>query len=84
MWVAPRIGKYLSFERIELENTSVVPEPIYDSKPGVRYMRTTREGVFRRFAGNEDNLFINEANPCPYPRYPRFRFWVQRLSGHFN
>ncbi|KAL0210887.1 hypothetical protein P9112_009185 [Eukaryota sp. TZLM1-RC] len=32
-------------------------------------MRTTREGVFRRFAGDEDNLFINEANPCPYPRF---------------
>ncbi|KAL0219751.1 hypothetical protein P9112_005404 [Eukaryota sp. TZLM1-RC] len=38
-------------------------------EPGVRYMKTTREGVFRRFAGDDDILFINEANPCPYPRF---------------
>ncbi|KAL0208778.1 hypothetical protein P9112_011365 [Eukaryota sp. TZLM1-RC] len=67
--VTPRIGPYLAFERIEPENARVDPKPSFEPRPGVRYMRTTREGVFRRFAGDEDNLFINEANPCPYPRF---------------
>ncbi|KAL0206194.1 hypothetical protein P9112_001501 [Eukaryota sp. TZLM1-RC] len=69
LWITPRIGPYLSDERITPENTRHDPEPTHDPRPGVRFMRTTREGVFRRFAGDEDNLFINVYNPCPYPRF---------------
>ncbi|KAL0208449.1 hypothetical protein P9112_011036 [Eukaryota sp. TZLM1-RC] len=69
LWITPRIGPYLSDERITPESTRHDPEPTHDPTPGVRFMRTTREGVFRRFAGDEDNLFINAHNPCPYPRF---------------
>ncbi|KAL0206285.1 hypothetical protein P9112_001592 [Eukaryota sp. TZLM1-RC] len=69
LWITPRIGPYLSDERITPENTRHDPEPTHDPRPGVRFMRTTREGVFTRFAGDEDNLFINVYNPCPYPRF---------------
>ncbi|KAL0206927.1 hypothetical protein P9112_012638 [Eukaryota sp. TZLM1-RC] len=69
LWITPRIGPYLSDERITPANTRHDPEPTHDPRPGVRFMRTTREGVFRRFAGDEDNLFINAYNPCPYPRF---------------
>ncbi|KAL0225773.1 hypothetical protein P9112_013097 [Eukaryota sp. TZLM1-RC] len=69
LWITPRIGTYLSDKRITPENTKHDPEPTHDPRPGVRFMRTTREGVFRRFAGDEDNLFINAYNPCPYPRF---------------
>ncbi|KAL0211264.1 hypothetical protein P9112_009562 [Eukaryota sp. TZLM1-RC] len=30
------------------------PEPTFDPRPGVRFMRTTREAVFSRFSGDED------------------------------
>ncbi|KAL0206697.1 hypothetical protein P9112_002004 [Eukaryota sp. TZLM1-RC] len=54
LWITPRIGPYLSDERITPENTRHDPEPTHDPRPGVRFMRTTREGVFRRFAGDEE------------------------------
>ncbi|KAL0207164.1 hypothetical protein P9112_012875 [Eukaryota sp. TZLM1-RC] len=69
LWISPRIGPFLSDERITPETSRNDPEPTYEPRPGVRFMRTTREGVFRRFAGEEDNLFINVHNPCPYPRF---------------
>ncbi|KAL0214504.1 hypothetical protein P9112_006688 [Eukaryota sp. TZLM1-RC] len=69
LWITPRIGPYLSHERITPENTRHDPEPTHDPRPGVRFMRTTREGVFKRFAGDEDNLFINVYSLCPYPRF---------------
>ncbi|KAL0224220.1 hypothetical protein P9112_003610 [Eukaryota sp. TZLM1-RC] len=69
LWISPRIGPFLSDDRITPETSRNDPEPTYDPRPGVRFMRTTREGVFRRFAGDEDNLFINVHNPCPYPRF---------------
>ncbi|KAL0213870.1 hypothetical protein P9112_006054 [Eukaryota sp. TZLM1-RC] len=69
LWISPRIGPFLSDERITPETSRNDPEPTYEPRPGVRFMRTTREGVFRRFAGDEDNLFINVHNPCPYPRF---------------
>ncbi|KAL0220115.1 hypothetical protein P9112_005768 [Eukaryota sp. TZLM1-RC] len=69
LWITPRIGPYLFDEKITPESTRHNPVPTHDPRPGVRFMRTTREGVFRRFAGDEDNLFINAYNPCPYPRF---------------
>ncbi|KAL0218397.1 hypothetical protein P9112_004050 [Eukaryota sp. TZLM1-RC] len=69
LWISPRIGPFLTDERITPETSRNDPKPTYDPRPGVRFMRTTREGVFRRFAGDEDNLFINVHNPCPYPRF---------------
>ncbi|KAL0208909.1 hypothetical protein P9112_011496 [Eukaryota sp. TZLM1-RC] len=73
IWISPRIGPFLSDERITPETSRNDPEPTYEPRPGVRFMRTTREGVFRRFAGDEDNLFLNVYNPCPYPRFsPRY------------
>ncbi|KAL0215265.1 hypothetical protein P9112_007449 [Eukaryota sp. TZLM1-RC] len=68
LWISPRIGPFLTDERITPETSRNDPEPTYNPRPGVRFMRTTREGVFRRFAGDEDNLFLNVHNPCPYPR----------------
>ncbi|KAL0206254.1 hypothetical protein P9112_001561 [Eukaryota sp. TZLM1-RC] len=68
IWVTPSIVPYLPFERNAPEDSRTDLEPSFEHRPGVRYMRTTRGGVFRRFAENEDNLFINEANPCPYSR----------------
>ncbi|KAL0222787.1 hypothetical protein P9112_002177 [Eukaryota sp. TZLM1-RC] len=69
LWISPRIGPFLTDKRITPETSRNDPEPTYDPRPGVRFMRTTREGVFRRFAGDEDNLFLNVHNPCPYPRF---------------
>ncbi|KAL0226511.1 hypothetical protein P9112_013835 [Eukaryota sp. TZLM1-RC] len=69
LWISPRIGPFLTDERITPETSRNDPEPTHEPRPGVRFMRTTREGVFRRFAGDEDNLFINVHNPCPYPRF---------------
>ncbi|KAL0216145.1 hypothetical protein P9112_008329 [Eukaryota sp. TZLM1-RC] len=69
LWISPRIGPFLTNERITPETSRNDPESTYDPRPGVRFMRTTREGVFRRFAGDEDNLFLNVHNPCPYPRF---------------
>ncbi|KAL0219204.1 hypothetical protein P9112_004857 [Eukaryota sp. TZLM1-RC] len=69
IWISPRIGPFLSDERITPETSRNDPEPTYEPRPGVTFMRTTREGVFRRFAEDEDNLFITVHNPCPYPRF---------------
>ncbi|KAL0207721.1 hypothetical protein P9112_012349 [Eukaryota sp. TZLM1-RC] len=69
LWITPRIGPYLADERITPESSINDPEPTHDPRPGVRFMKTTREGVFRRFAGDEDILFINVYNPCPYRRF---------------
>ncbi|KAL0225577.1 hypothetical protein P9112_012901 [Eukaryota sp. TZLM1-RC] len=69
LWITPRIGPCLSNERITPKNTRHDSEPTHDPRPGVRFMRTTREGVLRRFAGDEDNFFINAYNPCPYSRF---------------
>ncbi|KAL0208978.1 hypothetical protein P9112_011565 [Eukaryota sp. TZLM1-RC] len=67
--ITPRIGPYLPFERIEPENAKIDPEHSSEPRSGVRYLKTTREGVFTRFVEDEDNLFINEANPCPFPMF---------------
>ncbi|KAL0226820.1 hypothetical protein P9112_014144 [Eukaryota sp. TZLM1-RC] len=69
LWISPRIGPFLTDERITPETSRNDPEPTHEPRPGVRFMRTTREGVFRRFAGDEHNLFLNVHNPCPYPRF---------------
>ncbi|KAL0215760.1 hypothetical protein P9112_007944 [Eukaryota sp. TZLM1-RC] len=58
LWISPRIGPFLTDERIAPETSRNDPEPTYDPRPGVR-----------RFAGDEDNLFLNVHNPCPYPRF---------------
>ncbi|KAL0222753.1 hypothetical protein P9112_002143 [Eukaryota sp. TZLM1-RC] len=69
LWISSIIGPFLTDERITPETSRNDPEPTHKPRPGVRLMRTTREGVFRRFAGDEDNLFINVHNPCPYPSF---------------
>ncbi|KAL0206314.1 hypothetical protein P9112_001621 [Eukaryota sp. TZLM1-RC] len=50
LWINPRIGPFLADERITPETSIIDPEPTHDPRPGVRFRRTTREGVFRRFA----------------------------------
>ncbi|KAL0224293.1 hypothetical protein P9112_003683 [Eukaryota sp. TZLM1-RC] len=69
LWISSRIDPFLTDERITPETSRNDPESTHEPRPGVRFMRTTREGVFRHFAGDEDNLFINVHNPCPYPRF---------------
>ncbi|KAL0206276.1 hypothetical protein P9112_001583 [Eukaryota sp. TZLM1-RC] len=43
LWINPRIGPYLTDERITPQSSRNDPEPTYDPRPGVRFMRTTRD-----------------------------------------
>ncbi|KAL0215020.1 hypothetical protein P9112_007204 [Eukaryota sp. TZLM1-RC] len=65
----PVFGPYFPDECITESDTRHDPEPKFPRKLGIGSMLATREGVFRPFSGDDQNLIINIANPCPYPRF---------------